>query len=324
MPDDAVAAHERGIAAALEAGWAVLERGGSSVDAVEVAVASMEDDDTFDAGRGSFLTRDGRVQLDALLMQGSDLRTGGVACVERLRNPIRAARLVLDHSPHVYFVATGAERFARQHGMALIDNTELIVPREQERLMRFQAAELAGERDTTFSGNAEFTASPEQEADLAIEHSVSEAAPFVPAADAVLDSHDTVGAVAIDRDGNLAAGTSTGGTLSKAPGRVGDSSLIGCGCYADNQLAAVSLTGWGEPIMKLVLGKWAVDRVAAGAAPQAAAEAAIVYLQQRLGGHGGIILLGPDGAVGLAHNTPRMAWGLRTPAGAQLGITRNA
>jgi len=291
MPDDAVAAHEQGIAAALHAGYALLERGASAVDAVEAAVAVMEDDETFDAGRGSFLTQDGRVQMDALLMNGENLRTGGVACVERLRNPIRAARLVLDESPHVYFVGTGAERFARQHGMALCDNMELVIPREQERLYRAQADELAGLPDKTFSG--------------------------------ALDSHDTVGAVALDVHGNLAAGTSTGGTLNKAPGRVGDSSLIGCGCYADNLSAAVSLTGWGEPIMKLVLGKWAVDRVAAGSSPEDAARAAIGYLFDRLGGHGGIILLGPDGRVGIAHNTPRMAWGLRTAGGRELGITRN-
>jgi beta-aspartyl-peptidase (threonine type) len=299
MPDEAVAAHESGIANALAAGYSLLEKGASAVDAVEAAVAVMEDDETFDAGRGSFLTQDGRVQMDALLMNGANLRTGGVACVERLRNPIRAARLVLDKSPHVYFVGTGAERFARQHGMALIDNTELVIPREQERLYKAQAAELAGLRDTTFSG------------------------PLSVPPDDPHASHDTVGAVALDAAGNIAAGTSTGGTLNKAPGRVGDSSLIGCGCYADNLSAAVSLTGWGEPIMKLVLGKWAVDRVAAGASPQVAAEAAIDYLFQRLGGHGGIILLGPDGRVGLAHNTPRMAWGLQTEDGAQLGVTRN-
>jgi beta-aspartyl-peptidase (threonine type) len=258
---------------------------------VEAAVAVMEDDETFDAGRGSFLTQDGRVQMDALLMNGENLRTGGVACVERLRNPIRAARLVLDKSPHVYFVGTGAERFARQNGMALCDNMELVIPREQQRLYKAQADEQAGLPDETFSGS--------------------------------LDSHDTVGAVALDKHGNIAAGTSTGGTLNKAPGRVGDSSLIGCGCYADNLSAAVSLTGWGEPIMKLVLGKWAVDRVASGESPQASAQAAIDYLFNRLGGHGGIILLGPDGRVGLAHNTPRMAWGLQTSAGSQVGITRS-
>lgn len=318
MPDDAVAAHERGIADALAAGWAQFLRGGSAVDAAEAAVASMEDDDTFDAGRGSFLTRDGRVQLDALLMNGANLRTGGVACVERLRNPIHAARLVLDHSPHVYFVGTGAERFARQHGMELIENAELIVPRERDRLMRFQQAELAGAKDTTFSGEAAGADPALAETELAaeVERSLPEA---LQTEDPTLNSHDTVGAVAVDAEGNLAAATSTGGTLSKAPGRVGDSSLIGCGCYADNLSAAVSLTGWGEPIMKLVLGKWAVDRVAAGASPQEAATAAIDYLFQRLSGHGGIILLGPDGRFGLAHNTPRMAWGVQDRSGSRLG-----
>jgi beta-aspartyl-peptidase (threonine type) len=314
MPDDAVAAHERGIAAALKAGWAALSRGGTAVDAVEAAVTVMEDDDTFDAGRGSFLTRDGRVQLDALLMNGADLKTGGVACVERLRNPIQAARLVLEKSPHVYFVGNGAERFATQHGMRLVDNTELIVPRERERLMAFQQAEAAGEPDTTFSGTNE--ASLEEE----IQRSLPEELRLE---DPTLHSHDTVGAVALDQFGNIAAGTSTGGTLSKAPGRVGDSSLIGCGCYADNESAAVSLTGWGEPIMKLVLGKWAVDRVASGASPQDAATEAIAYLFKRLGGHGGMILLGPDGRLGIAHNTPRMAWGIATAEGQQLGITRH-
>jgi L-asparaginase / beta-aspartyl-peptidase len=299
MPDEGIAAHENGIQNALAAGYAVLERGGSAVSAVEEAVVVMEDDETFDAGRGSFLTRDGRVQLDALVMNGENLRAGGVACVERIRNPIRAARLVLDKSPHVYFVGVGAERFARQHGMELCDNMELVIPREQERLYKFQEAELAGAVDETFSG------------------------PAAGSVAAALESHDTVGAVALDAAGNLAAATSTGGTLSKTPGRVGDSSLIGCGCYADNLSAAVSLTGWGEPIMKLVLGKWAVDRVAAGAAPEEAAAAAIAYLYDRLGGHGGIILMGPDGRIGIAHNTPRMAWGIQTAEGVSYGVTRN-
>jgi beta-aspartyl-peptidase (threonine type) len=312
MPDDAVAAHERGIAAALAAGWSALSRGGTATDAVEAAITIMEDDDTFDAARGSFLTRDGRVQCDALLMSGSDLRAGGVASVERIRNPIQAARLVMDQSPHIYFTGTGAERFATQHGMRLIDNTELIVPRERDRLIAFQRAEAAGHPDTTFSGN------PATEAGAP--HLDSE---MWASTDPTLNSHDTVGALALDQYGNLAAGTSTGGTLSKAPGRVGDSSLIGCGCYADNLSAATSLTGHGEPIMKLVLGKWACDRVQSGASPQDAASASIDYLFNRLCGHGGIILLGPDGRIGIAHNTPRMAWGLATAEGHKLGVTRN-
>jgi beta-aspartyl-peptidase (threonine type) len=316
IPDDAIGSNEQGIAEALTAGWAALSRGGSATDAVEASITVLEDHEAFDAGRGSFLTRDGRVQLDALLMNGSDLRAGGVACVEHLRNPIQAARLVLEQSPHVYFVGPGAERFATQHGMRLIENSELILPRERERLMSFQRAEAAGEPDTTFSGSA----TEQTGMDAEIEASLPEEFRID---DPTLHSHDTVGAVALDIHGNLAAGTSTGGTLSKAPGRVGDSSLIGCGCYADNLSAAVSLTGWGEPMMKLVLGKWAVDRVAAGSTPQQAASDAIAYLFRRLGGHGGMILLGPDGQIGIAHNTPRMAWGVATAEGQQLGITRN-
>lgn len=297
IPDDMQEAHEQGVFDALQTGYALLEKGASAVDAVEAAVSKLEDDATFDAGRGSFLTRDGRVQLDALLMEGSTLRAGGVACVERLRNPIQAARLVLEKSPHVYFVGKGAEDFAASHGMPLIDNSELVLDRERKRLEEAQAKERAGLPDLTFAGDDK---SPETAADF--------------------DSHDTVGAVALDSEGNIAAATSTGGTLNKAPGRVGDSSLIGCGCYADNQSAAVSLTGWGEPIMKLVLGKWATDRVQLGHSPEMVAPEAIAYLHKRLGGHGGIILLGPDGRYGIAHNTPRMAWGVCTEEGPRTGL----
>jgi beta-aspartyl-peptidase (threonine type) len=304
IPPDAARAHEAGVHHALETGYTVLSRGGSALDAVEAAVTVLEDDPTFDAGRGSFLTSDGRVQLDALLMDGGRMKAGGVACVERLRNPIQAARLILEESPHIYLVGPGAEQFAHAHGMALIENAELVLDRERQRLAQAQARSSAGLADDTFSGQT-----------LHDDKSPETAHPRH------LDSHDTVGAVALDFSGNLAAATSTGGTLNKTPGRVGDSSLIGCGCYADNLSAAVSLTGWGEPIMKLVLGKWATDRVASGTAPELAAQEAISYLYNRLGGHGGIILLGPDGRFGLAHNTPAMAWGLATPSGLQTGLT---
>jgi L-asparaginase / beta-aspartyl-peptidase len=320
IPDSEAAAHQAGVRRALEAGWKVLQGGGPSMDAVVAAVTILEDDPTFDAGRGSFLTSDGRVQLDALLMDGGRMKAGGVACVERLRNPIQAARLVLEESPHVYFVGAGAEAFASQHGMELIDNAELVLDRERDRLHTAQQRAAAGLADETFSGHAD-DKSPETAAKPSAEGS-SPSAQDSPetAATGPLDSHDTVGAVALDLAGNLAAGTSTGGTLNKTPGRVGDSSLIGCGCYADNLSAAVSLTGWGEPIMKLVLGKWATDRVAAGTAPEMAARQAISYLFNRLGGHGGIILLGPDGRFGFAHNTPAMAWGLATSAGIETGL----
>ena len=378
IPADAAAAHQSGVSNALETGYRILALGGSALDAVEAAVTVLEDDPTFDAGRGSFLTSDGRVQLDALLMDGGRMKAGGVACVERLRNPIQAARLVLEKSPHVYFVAEGAERFAASHGMPLIDNSELVLPRERERLLEAQARQSAGLADETFSGQLADDKDPatafRRETDYRDSDNKKGAGAPGPGSPRTglrpggddrshlgtgesnkalnidrhperpkgvegpascnsagtedsknpppnFDSHDTVGAVALDGHGNLAAATSTGGTLNKTPGRVGDSSLIGCGCYADNLAGAVSLTGWGEPIMKLVLGKWATDRVAAGSAPEIAAREAISYLYNRLGGHGGIILLGPDGRFGLAHNTPAMAWGLATPSGLQTGLS---
>lgn len=302
IPPEAEADHLNGVRRALEKGHLILGRGGSALDAVEAAVSVLEDDPTFDAGRGSFLTSDGRVQMDALLMDGGRMKAGGVACVERLRNPIQAARIVLERSPHVYFVGAGAEEFAAAHGMPLIDNSELVLDRERERLATAQQRAAAGLPDATFSGHLD---------DKGPETAVHPPAP---------DSHDTVGAVALDAYGNLAAGTSTGGTLNKTPGRVGDSSLIGCGCYADNLSAAVSLTGWGEPIMKLVLGKWATDRISSGAIPEIAAREAIAYLFNRLGGHGGIILLSPDGRFGIAHNTPAMAWGIATPGRMEVGL----
>jgi beta-aspartyl-peptidase (threonine type) len=318
ISDADAAAHEAGVRRALEIGHEILARGGAAIDAVEAAVAILEDDTTFDAGRGSFLTADGRVQLDALLMDGGRMKAGGVACVERIRNPIHAARIVLEQSPHVYFVGPGAEAFAQAHGMPLIDNAELVLDRERTRLAQAQARHAAGLSDQTFSG-LEDDKGPETALALDRNHDQNHDRNLDPNEDPT-KSHDTVGAVALDTHGNLAAATSTGGTLNKTPGRVGDSSLIGCGCYADNLAAAVSLTGWGEPIMKLVLGKWATDRVAAGSAPEIAAREAISYLYNRLGGHGGIILLGPDGRFGLAHNTPAMAWGIATPGGLQTGL----
>src|SRR6202047_3957951 len=284
-----VGAHLNGVRNAMAAGWRVLERGGTALDAVEEAVVVLEDDETFDAGRGSFLNHDGKVQLDAFIMDGATLRGGGVGCVERIANPIRAARRILSDSPHVYFVAEGAERFAAEHGIPLCKNEDLITPREVERLRKYQA-------EAAQSGNDLF-------------------APHI--------SHDTVGAVALDREGNIAASTSTGGTLNKAPGRLGDSSLIGCGCYADNLSAAASTTGWGEPIMKLVLAKWAADRVESGSLPEWIAQEAMNYLKQRLNGHGGIILLDALGRFGIAHNTPRMAWAIHTVEKQERGITRN-
>jgi beta-aspartyl-peptidase (threonine type) len=286
IPDDMVDPHLNGVRHAMAVGWRVLERGGSALDAVEEAVVTMEDDEAFDAGRGSFLNREGKVQLDALIMDGQTLRAGGVGCVERIKNPVRAARKILSESPHVYFVGEGAERFAAEHGVPLCCNEDLVIPREIKRLREYQA----------------------------------HASELKPNLFAPTISHDTVGAVALDSAGNLASATSTGGTLNKAPGRLGDSSLIGCGCYADNESAAASTTGWGEPIMKLVLAKWAADRVASGSMPEWVAKEAIHQLEDRVSGHGGIILLDAKGRFGIAHNTPRMAWAIKSPDLERAGI----
>jgi L-asparaginase / beta-aspartyl-peptidase len=285
IPDDMVEAHLAGVRAAMTAGWKTLERGGTALDAVEASVVVMEDDETFDAGRGSFLNSEGKVQLDALIMDGATLRAGGVGGVERIANPVRAARRILSDSPHVYFVAEGAEQFAAAHGIPLCKNEDLVIPREVERLREFKSS--ARKLDPTYF------------------------------------SHDTVGAVALDTQGNIAAATSTGGTLNKTPGRLGDSSLIGCGCYADNESAAVSTTGWGEPIMKLVLAKWTADRVATGNLPEWAAREAMNYLKNRLQGMGGIIVLDAQGRFGISHNTPRMAWALKNMQREDSGIERH-
>ena len=289
IPDDMVDAHLNGVRNAAQAGWRLLEKRGSALDAIEAAVEVLENDETFDAGRGSFLNRDGRVELDALMMDGRTLRAGGVGCVEHIRNPIHVCRKVLDESPHVYLVGRGAEQFAQKHGIELVPNEELVVEREVEHLRICQEKEAAGEVHEVFAPTT---------------------------------SHDTVGAVALDANGSIAAATSTGGTLNKTPGRVGDSSLIGCGCYADNLGAACSTTGWGEPMMKLVLAKWANDRVMAGGEPSQVAHEAIEYLKRRLNGHGGMILLDARGRYGIAHNTPRMAWAIRTSEREQRGIEK--
>lgn len=268
IPDDLVEPYSKGVKAAADIGWRVLERGGSAVDAVEAAIILMEDAEAFNAGRGSVLNADGRVQLDAMLMDGSTLDAGSVAAMETVGNAIRVARLVMERAPQVLFVGEGAERFARAHGIPAIDNETLMTDRERGRAV---------------------SRGPLQE-----------------------PVHDTVGAVALDRAGDLAAGTSTGGMAFKPVGRVGDSAIVGAGGYADNELGAVSCTGVGEAIIRLVLGKWAVDQVGSGKTPQEAADQAIERLGSRVGADGGLIVLDRAGHWGVAFNAARMAWAVRS------------
>ncbi len=222
IPDEAVDACKSGCQRALTAGWSILSGGGSALDAVEAAIVVLEDDPVFDAGYGSHLNFDGDVECDAIVMDGATLRAGSVAALQHIRNPIRLARKVLENCPHMMLVGEGAERFAISQSIPLCDPRELIAETE------WQAWQLC-----------------KKDQHAAAHHRGHE--------------QGTVGAVAIDSPGALFAATSTGGTCCKLPGRVGDSPLIGCGCYADSEAGGVSSTGYGEAIMKIVMAKTAVD-----------------------------------------------------------------
>jgi len=275
VPTEELPACREGVRRAAEAGWAVLTAGGSALDAVEAAVVTMEDDDTFDAGRGSFLNADGQVELDAGFMNGADLNVGAVAGVQFIRNPIRLARAVMERSEHVLLIAQGAQRFAHKLGFPTCDLTDLAVPREFERWQKLL-------RDKSYSTRQAFT-----------------------------HPADTVGCVALDEAGHIAAGTSTGGTPSKMPGRVGDVPMVGCGFYADDELGGASSTGWGESIAKVILARLALHRLHESGDPQAAAQAAIETLSRKASGIGGVILLTPDGRPGWHYNTTHMAYAFR-------------
>ncbi|MBI5300643.1 MAG: isoaspartyl peptidase/L-asparaginase [Chloroflexi bacterium] len=264
--------HRRGVAIAAQIGWSVLRAGGSALDAAQAAIISMEDDPAFDAGYGSFLNRDGVVEMDASMMDGRTLDAGAVAGVQRVKNVIVLARRVME-SEYTLFVARGAEEFAVAHGIALVENETLRSPAQIEIWKECQRNSSA--RDTT--------------------------------QDVAPRNGGTVGCVAVDRAGNIAAGTCTGGMKFKPAGRVGDSPIVGAGTYADNLLGGASATGWGEAITRVVLAKFAVDALAGNREPNVVAKTAIEYLAQRVGGTGGIILADREGRVGLAYNTSRMA-----------------
>lgn len=275
IPGKGIEPHRRGVAVAATKGWQVLKQGGSAVDAVQAAIVAMEDDPAFDAGLGSYLNRDGEVEMDASLMDGRTLDAGAIAGVQHIRNPILLARHVMT-SPLTFLIGKGAERFAQQVGMPLVTNREL---QTEEQIAKWEA----------------FRTSPPPP--IQAQYAPPSAVHF----------GDTVGCVAVDGQGNIAAGTSTGGMRFKPAGRVGDSPIIGAGVYADNLVGGASATGWGEAIMRVVLSKYAVDSLALFPDPHSAARAAIEYLARRVGGTGGIILADPSGRVGFSYNTARMA-----------------
>lgn len=274
IPDAEVPGHLNGCRSAAQIGWSILQEGGSALEAVEAAIRSLEDDPAFDAGKGAWLNSAGEVELDAIIMDGVTLNSGAVAAVQHVLHPITLARLVMERTTHALIVGAGAEHFAQAQDVPLCATSELLTGHELERWLAIQAQQ-------NFSVKEAFSGPPRPQG--------------------------TVGAVARDAQGHIAAGTSTGGTPNKLPGRVGDSPLIGCGCYAENESAGASATGWGESIMKVVLCKTVCDFVTHGQDAQAAAEKTIAVLAHRGQGYGGVIVIDHSGKIGTAFNTPRLA-----------------
>jgi L-asparaginase / beta-aspartyl-peptidase len=297
-------AAREGCRSAATAGWQILLQGGSALEAVETAIVTMENDPGFNAGTGAVLTKDGRAELDAGLMDGSSLEVGAVAGVERIKNPIVLARSVL-HSPHTLLMGKGAESFAQHCGIPLCRRSDLVTPTQYA---RWQNGYGSGD-DVHLGSKGDAGAQPQTSG-----RAVTAGAP-VDAEMVHADGHQhgTVGAVAVDCQGRTAAGASTGGIAAKHPGRIGDTPLPGCGFYAEDGLGGVSSTGHGEDFIRLVLARRALDFIADGLSAQAAATACIRLLDQRLNGRGGLILLDAEGRVGYARNTPAMAHAFMLP-----------
>jgi L-asparaginase / beta-aspartyl-peptidase len=275
MTPEREAAYREGLSIALDAGYAVLERGGSSLDAVTAAVRTLEDNPMFNAGRGAVLTHKGEAELDASIMEGKGLRAGAVAGVTHVKNPIELARLVMEKSPHVMLIGSGAEEFAMTQGITLVPNSYFVTEQRQQQLERA----LAKEKEKT-------------------------------------PGTGTVGAVAVDREGNLAAATSTGGMTNKRHGRVGDSPIIGAGTYANNASCAVSATGYGEFFIRSVV---AHDICALVEYKKMALDAAVREVIHnkvlKLGGDGGVIAIDTRGRTALDFSSEGMFRGQRRSDG---------
>lgn len=277
IPEEQHKAHIEGCRHAVEQVYHRLEQGFPALDAVEAAVGVLEEDPTFDAGRGAFLNAEGEIELDAIICDGSDLNFGAVAAVKNLLHPVSAARLLMKYPEHCFMVGEGAQRFLRELEFPEVDTEALITSREMEYYLKIKA-------DRAFKTRRPFEPHPS----------------------------GTVGAVALDVRGNLAAATSTGGTPRKLPGRVGDSPVIGSGAYADNRSGAASATGFGESIMKVVLCKTVCDDFLHGNAMESARNG-IRTLEKRVDGLGGVIGINCRGEYAFSHNTAYMAHAFHHP-----------
>lgn len=279
VPEARRAIHLAGCEEAARAGLEVLERGGSSLDAVQAAVRVLEDLPQFNAGTGAALNAAGDVAHDASVMRGSDLAAGAVGALVSFKNPIDVARAVLDDGRHVLMVGEGARAFALARGIEAVEQASLVTADARAALETFRGAGGTG----GWAGG-------------------------------------TVGAVAVDASAQLAAATSTGGTLGKRVGRLGDSPIVGAGTYAEDGAGAASATGDGEGILKLSLTMRVVLRLGRGATPEEAARASIEELRDRVGATGGLIVLDAHGRFGWARSTPTMTFAIASREGVRSGI----
>ena len=273
-----------GLDAALEAGGAILANGGSAIDAVEAAARMLEENPCFNAGRGSVLTEQGEVELDAAIMEGRNRAAGAVSGIKTTRAPISLARRLMEHGPHVFLAGAAADRFAAAAGIEQVPNDFFILP---ERRRQLEEALAAGA-----------------------------------AADPI--KYGTIGAVAVDSNGNVAAATSTGGITGKRWGRIGDSPLIGAGTYADNRSAAVSATGSGEYFIRAVAAHQLAERVRLGGQTLDQALADVLADIEELGGKGGLIAVAPNGEAAWGFTTPAMYRGRADATGSTVAIYSDA
>jgi L-asparaginase / beta-aspartyl-peptidase len=276
---------------ALEKGSAILKNGGSALDAVEASVKTLEDNPLFNAGKGAVFTNEGKNELDAAIMNGKTMEAGSVAGVKTIKNPISAARAVMEKSPHVMMTGDGAEKFAKEQGIEIVDPSYFYTEERWNGLQRAKVEDSLQQmkKDTIKQRHAfsEFFYSP----------------PY----GGLVGKYGTVGAVALDQHGNLAAATSTGGMTNKKFGRIGDSPIIGAGTYANNKTVAISGTGWGEYFIRLVMAKTISDMMEFGNMKLTpAADEMIMKRLPALGGDGGLIAVDKDGNIAMPFCTEGM------------------
>jgi len=278
-------AYKNALAIALQTGYDTLKKGGSALDAVEMAIRTMEDSPLFNAGKGSVFTNEGKNEMDAAIMNGKTLSAGAVAGVTTIKNPVSAARAVMEKSAHVMMVSKGAEQFAKSEGLEIVDPSYFYTERAWKGLMK------AKEEDSIKALKGERKKAPG-----ALKQPLNSD-----------DKYGTVGAVALDRYGNLAAATSTGGMTNKKFGRVGDSPVIGAGTYANNATCAISCTGWGEYFIRLVMAKTISDMMEfKNYSLTKAADEMIMKKLPALGGDGGLIGVDKNGNITISFNTAGM------------------